>query len=95
MSLTRTNVCIHVYEHTFRTYVRVPRGRAAGVGREGAALGSYDGAAAGRRQGAADFPREGAAPTRRKGAAILQRTGPPQNLTFKIKFLWSCTHLEI
>ena len=73
----------------------MPRGRAAGVGREGAALGSCDGAAAVRQQGAADFPREGAASGPREGAAILQRTGPPQNLTLKIKFLWSCTHLEI
>ena len=78
----------------FRTNVRVPRPRAADVGRVGAALGSCEGAAAGScgaaanfdRPGAADGSCEGAAPTRRKGAATLFRAGPPENLTFKIKF---------
>ena len=62
----------------FRTNVHVPRPRAAGVCCEGAALGSCERAAAG--------PRDGAAPVRRKGAATLFRAGPPENLTFKIKF---------
>jgi len=71
----------------FRTNVRVPRPRAADVGRGGAALGSCEGAAAG--------PRDGAAPVRRKGAATKSCGVPPKNLTFKIKFLWSCVVVKI
>ena len=56
----------------------MPRPRAAGVGRGGAALGSCEGAAAG--------PRGAAAPVRRKGAATRSCGEPAQNLTFKIKF---------
>ena len=56
----------------------MPRPRAAGVRRGGAALGSCEGAAAVRRQAAA--------PVRRKGAASTFRGEPPKNLTFKIKF---------
>jgi len=73
----------------------VPRPRAADVGRGGAALGSCVGAAAGPRDGAAAGPRDGAAPVRRKGAATRSCGVPPENLTFKIKFLWSCVVVKI
>ena len=42
------------------------------------AVGSCEGTAAG--------PRQGAGSGARKGAATFQRTGPPRNLTLKIKF---------
>ena len=70
----------------FRTNVPVPRPRAAYVRRGGAAAGSCGAAANFGRSGAADGSCEGAAPARRKGAATLFRAGPPENLTFKIKF---------
>ena len=57
----------------FRTNVRVPRPRAAGVRRGGAALGSCE--------GAADFGREGATSGRTQGAA-----GAHRNLTKIVKF---------
>ena len=79
----------------FRTNVRVPRPRATGVRRGGAAAGSCGSAANFGRPGAADGSCEGAAPTRRKGAATLFRAGPPENLTFKIKFLGSCVVVKI
>jgi len=50
------------------------------------AVGSCEGAAAGPRQGAADGSCEGAGSGARKGAATFQQTGPPENLTLKIKF---------
>ena len=71
----------------FRTNVRRGRATSTGVRRGGAALGSCEGAAAG--------PRVGAAPMRRKGAASTFRGVPPENLTFKIKFLWSCVVVKI
>ena len=49
-------------------------------------LGAAGAAANFGRPGAADGSCEGAAPTQRKGAATLVRAGPPENLTFKIKF---------
>ena len=79
MSLTTER---SVGEHTFRTNVRVPRPRAAGVGGWGAALGSCEGAAAG--------SCEGAAPDYSEGAGMRR-----QNLTFKIKFSGSCVVVEI
>ena len=79
----------------FRTNVRFPRPHAAGVGRGGAAAGSCGAAANFGRPGAADGSCEGATPARRKGAATLFRAGPPENLTFKIKFLGSCGRVKI
>ena len=72
----------------------MPRPRAAGVGRGGAALGSCEGAAAGSCGAAANFGRPGAADgscgraavTWHEGAATTFRGEPPENLTFKIKF---------
>ena len=64
----------------------MPRPCAADVRRGGAAAGSCGAAANFGRPGAADGSCEGAAPTRQKGAATLFRAGPPENLTFKIKF---------
>ena len=72
-------------EHTFRTNVRVPRPRAADVGRGGAALGSCVGAAAGRRQGAAARPCEGAANgSREKELRLSGHTHPEFDKKFQI-----------
>ena len=81
----------------------MPRPRAAGVRRGGAAAGSCEGAAPGPRGAAANFGRPGAADgscgraalTWHEGAATTFWAGPPENLTFKIKFLGSCVVVEI
>ena len=87
----------------FRTNVRIPQPRTAGAHCQISPVGSCEGATAGScgaaanfgRPGAADGSCEGAAPVRWKGAATLFRAGPPENLTFKIKFLWSCVVVKI
>ena len=71
----------------FRTNIRHGRATSTGVRRGGAALGSCEGAAAGPRVGAANGSYERAAST--------FRGVPPENLTFKIKFLWSYVVVKI
>ena len=66
-------------EHTFLFHVHYPRPSVVKF----RVVGSCDGAAAGRRPGAA------------VGSCETSCGVRPQNLTFKIKFLWSCVVVKI